>query len=110
MVTSLSEILARVTPGSGKFRCGIMAGGAFIQYAKETPCSQTGQRTTQRGRKWYISRFMTEDEIFRTCLLAVRVFEEHEVYERFRVDGRRYLGPHPEGQRVEGEITWETLY
>lgn len=63
-----------------------------------------------RGRKWYISMFMTEDEIFRTCLLAVRIFEEHEVYERFRVDGRRFLDPHPEGARVEGKVTWDTLF
>jgi hypothetical protein len=40
----------------------------------------------------------------------VRVFYEHEVLERFRVDGKKYLDPHPEGARVEGRRTWETLY
>ncbi len=53
----------------------------------------------QRGRKFYISRHMTDEEIVRTASLAVQVFECHESHEWFRYQGKRYLNPHPEGQR-----------
>jgi hypothetical protein len=64
----------------------------------------------QSGRKWYISQYATEQEIFRTCLLAVEVFERHELLERFTVDGKRFLTPHPEGMRHHGVKSWEQVY
>lgn len=71
----------------------------YIQHMQTLPDCKTGKPSTQYGRKWYISQFMTDDEILRTFLLATRTFEEHEVYENFKVDGERYLNPHPEGPR-----------
>lgn len=109
-MSNLQDIVDRVDPGNGAFRVDEMADGAFVQYGRLGACAKTGKTEFQRGRKWYISRYMTEDEIFRTCLLAVLIFEQHEVYERFKVDDKVYLNPHPEGTRVEGKVTWETLF
>lgn len=53
----------------------------------------------QRGRKFYISHYMTDEEIVRTASLAVKTFESHESHEWFRYKGERYMNPHPEGQR-----------
>lgn len=80
--------------------------GAFIQFARY----DQREKDIQKGRKWYISQYATEDEVIRTCLLAVKTFEEHEVLERFLVDGKKYLSPHPEGMRKEGAKTWEDLF
>ena len=55
----------------------------------------------QRGRKFYISTYMTDEEIVRTASLAVKTFESHEGNEWFRYKGDRYLNPHPEGSRDE---------
>lgn len=49
---------------------------------------------TQKGRKFYLSPFMTDGEILQSALLAVLLFEEHEVRENFRFDGLRLFGPH----------------
>jgi len=64
----------------------------------------------QSGRKRYVSKYATEQGIFRTCLLAVQTFEHHELLERVRVDGKRFLTPHPEGMRTVGKVTWETMF
>lgn len=110
MHPSLREIVAHVDPGVGSFIVGSMGNGGFVQYSKYEPDVHTKQGKVHRGRKWYVSKFATRDEIFRTCLLAVRTFEEHEVYERFKVDGKQYLNPHPEGGRTENQTSWETIY
>lgn len=112
---TLEEIIARVDTGDapampGKFKISRMLDqGALIQYRRWLPHPTLGHEW-QGGRKWYISPYATEQEIFRTCLLAIQTFEYHELLERFKVDGKRLLTPHPEGMRKVGKVTWETLF
>lgn len=48
----------------------------------------------QRGRKWRLSRHMTDGELVQTAFKAVMTAEEHEVRERFRFNGVAIFGPH----------------
>lgn len=47
-----------------------------------------------KGRKWYLSEYMIDDEIVKTCYLAFRTCVEHEVLEGFKVDGVVLFNPH----------------
>ena len=71
----------------------------FIQFSQVLPCIKTGKTEIINGRKWYISKHMTDDEILRTLFAAYKMFCEHEINENFLVDGVRFLNPHPEGAR-----------
>lgn len=113
----LEDILARVDTGDtvmnpGRFVVSRMLDqGALIRYERWLPDEHVnGNSSWQGGRKWYISPYATEQEIFRTCLLAIQTFEYHELLERFKVDGKRFQTPHPEGMRRVGKVTWETLF
>lgn len=46
------------------------------------------------GRKWYLSEFMTDDEIVKTAYSAFRQALEHEVMEGFKVDDKPLFNPH----------------
>ncbi len=71
----------------------------FVQHTQQIPCTQSGEVSWQRGRKWYISDHATELEIVRTLRAAVLAFEEHEINETLLYRGERVLNPHPEGGR-----------
>lgn len=75
----------------------------FLQHRQKVACVNSGEIEYQKGRKFYISPHMTDQEIFRTMYLAIKLFEEHEINENFKVDGERFLNPHPEGARAEVE-------
>lgn len=53
-----------------------------------------GEVKSWRGRKWYLSEYMTDDEVVKTAYLAVRTAVEHEVMEGFLLDGQRVFNPH----------------
>lgn len=76
-------------------------GVVVVQHWQEIECCTTGKVGVQKGRKLFISQYMTDGEILRTLFLSVKLFEEHEVNECFKVDGERFLNPHPEGGRPE---------
>lgn len=46
------------------------------------------------GRKWLLSRHMTEGEVVQTCLMALLAAEEHEAREAFTYKGKALFGPH----------------
>jgi hypothetical protein len=48
----------------------------------------------QRGRKWYLSPWMTDGEVLQTALMAILAFEEHEAREAITFDGKRIFSPH----------------
>lgn len=83
------------------FRVFIKNDLVFIQHIQYIACTSSGRLDWQGGRKFVISPFATDGEILRTCFLAVKLFEEHEINETFLVDGERFLNPHPEGAREE---------
>lgn len=45
-------------------------------------------------RKWYLSPYMTTQEIVRTCWLAYHGAVMHEAQEKFKYKGKMIYGPH----------------
>jgi len=66
----------------------------FLQHYQHVLDVKTGEAIVQRGRKWYISPYMTASEVVQTALLAVKQFEEHEIRENFFYHNKRVFGPH----------------
>lgn len=66
----------------------------YVQLAFKSPCTETGELTNWTSRKWYLSEYMTEDEIVKTCFLAIKQCIEHEVMEGFKFDNTIVFNPH----------------
>ncbi len=69
-------------------------GRIYIQVVYDAPCTKTNTIETWKGRKWYLSEFMTTDEIVKTCYVAIESCVKHEVMESFKVDGKILFNPH----------------
>lgn len=69
-------------------------GRIFIQITYNSKCNKSGELQKWSGRKWYLSDFMTEDEIIKTCFSAYKSVVEHEIMETFKVDGIVLFNPH----------------
>jgi len=66
----------------------------YIQLGYWSRCCKTGNEENWKSRKWYLSEFMTDDEIIKTCYSAFRMCIEHEILEGFKVDGKILFNPH----------------
>lgn len=66
----------------------------FIQIIYTAPNTKGEDNEVWKGRKWYLSEHMTDDEIVKTAYLAFRTCVEHEVLESFKVDGAPIFNPH----------------
>ena len=69
-------------------------GRLYLQVAYNAPCTKTGMVQTWKGRKWYLSEFMTRDEVVKTAYAAFKAAVEHEVMEGFTIDGKVLFNPH----------------
>lgn len=66
----------------------------YLQVQYESKCTKTGELDTWKGRKWYLSEFMTDDEVVKTAYCAFEAAVKHEVMEGFKVDGKILFNPH----------------
>lgn len=66
----------------------------YLQVLYQAPCTKTGEVQTWSGRKWYLSEYMTDDEIIKTAYAAFEAAVKHEVMEGFKVDGIILFNPH----------------
>ena len=69
-------------------------GRIFVQCAYRSRCTVSGVVKTWHGRKWYLSDYMTDDEVVKTCFAAFKATVEHEIMEGFHYQGRRVFNPH----------------
>lgn len=69
-------------------------GRPYLQIGYHAPCTKTGKMGWWKGRKWYLSEFMTNDEIIKTAFAAFKAAIEHEVMEGFKMDGKVVFNPH----------------
>lgn len=76
------------------FRVHSYDGKTYLQAEFHSPCSQTGQVTLQKTRKWLLSVHMTESELIQTAFKCVLTAIEHEAREQFKYKGRAVYGPH----------------
>lgn len=66
----------------------------YLQVLYNAPCTKTGEVQEWSGRKWYVSDYMTEDEIVKTAWCAFEAAVKHEVMEGFKFDGVIVFNPH----------------
>lgn len=71
-----------------------ITGRIFIQIEYRAVCNISGEPTPWRGRKWYLSSHMTDDEVIKTAFSAFKAAVEHETMEGFKVFGRQVFNPH----------------
>ncbi len=69
-------------------------GRIFLQITYNAPCTKTGSDNNWHGRKWYLSKHMTDDEIVKTTYAAFQACINHELMEGFKVDGITLFNPH----------------
>mgnify|MGYP001596239790 CR=1 FL=1 len=69
-------------------------GRIFIQVQYSSPCVKTGMLNNWAGRKWFLSKFMTDDEIVKTCYLACEIAARHEIMEGFNYNNQLVFNPH----------------
>lgn len=69
-------------------------GRVYIQLEYNSSCNKDGQNDYWKGRKWYLSEHMTDDEIIKTCYAAFEACIKHETMEGFKVDGKMLFNPH----------------
>lgn len=69
-------------------------GRVFLQVTYNAPCGKSGQVQEWHGRKWYLSKHMTDDEVIKTAYVAFESAVKHEIMEGFKVDGIVLFNPH----------------
>ncbi len=97
------EILARITANclglDFRFICchdkiHTTSGRMYIQVCYTTNCTKTSVLTEWKGRKYYLSDYMTDDEIVKTAYVAFQQAVMHETMEGFKVDNIILFNPH----------------
>lgn len=69
-------------------------GRVYIQLEYNSSCNKDTEQDYWKGRKWYLSEHMTDDEIIKTCYAAFEACVKHEIMEGFKVDGKMLFNPH----------------
>jgi hypothetical protein len=90
-----TAILDRVEFPSLEFDVG--AKGTTVWLRVRCPqgrCTVSGKPFAWTGRKWILSRYMTDTEIVLTAFKALLTAYEHEARELFKVDGYAILDSH----------------
>lgn len=76
------------------------SGRMFLQAAYFSLCNKTGISKWWYGRKWYLSAYMTKDEVIKTAYVAYKTAVEHEIMETFKVNGVPLFNPHTSHERL----------
>lgn len=69
-------------------------GRIYLQVNYIAPCTKTGEIQEWFGRKWYLSEYMTDDEIVKTGFAACKAAVEHEILEGYKVNEIILFNPH----------------
>jgi hypothetical protein len=69
-------------------------GRVYLQIEYTCPCTKTGQDESWKGRKWYLSEHMTDDEVVKTAYTAFEAAVKHEVMEGFKFNSIILFNPH----------------
>lgn len=115
-IAQLRNIVNHIRFNDWDFMVGTMGDGFYVQIqflardndAPHTPVDPAPM-LIQRGRKWYVSKHMTESEVVQTLLKAVLAAVEHEAREQFTYKGKQLFGPHLDVEALM-EIAERTVY
>ena len=70
-------------------------GAPYLQVqCKNGVCNVTGSSFPWNGRKWNLSKYMTDSEVVNTAFKAVLTAVEHETREKFLYRAKPIFGPH----------------
>lgn len=102
MLNRVTEITNRITMScfGAEFKLRVEKdnefdnGRVFLQVTYKAPCTKTNELSEWHGRKWYLSKHMTNDEIVKTAYVAFESCVKHEIMEGFKVDGIILFNPH----------------
>lgn len=95
------EVLARVRFPKFRFVVrGIGVTDTFLQIECAGTCNVTDEDLEWKGRKWLLSRHMTDGEIVQTAFKAVLTALEHEAREQFSYRGACIFDPHYDIERL----------
>jgi hypothetical protein len=72
----------------------VHGGRIYVQVEYETKCTHTNSLEKWKGRKYYLSDYMTDDEVVKTCYVAFETAVKHETMEGFKVDNIILFNPH----------------
>lgn len=75
-------------------------GRIFLQVTYSANCNETGEFKEWHGRKYYLSKHMTDDEIVKTAYTAFESCVKHEIMEGFKVDGVVLFNPHTDFEQL----------
>lgn len=73
---------------------GELKGRVFLQVAFTAECKKTNHVDEWKSAKHYLSDYMTDDEVIKTCWKAFEQAVKHETMESFTVDGIILFNPH----------------
>lgn len=93
-LTRIRDLVRQISYKDWGFHLEAREGGLLLQIRFLAPDVLTGQPAMQHCRKWYISLHSTDNEVIRTCFLAVQTAEAHELAENFQYRGVRVANPH----------------
>jgi len=65
-----------------------------LRVVSTTEDNVTGMTVTWAGRKWLLSKHMTDGEVVQTAWLAVQTALIHEAREQFKYKGQSIFDPH----------------
>jgi hypothetical protein len=91
---AVRDALARISCGNYTFFAVPVHTGMFLQLEAVVDDVERRVPVRQRGRKWYLDNHSSIDDVVRTAFKAIATWEEHELRERFLVDGRAVFSPH----------------
>lgn len=70
------------------------SGRIYIQTQYSAKCNKSGVEQIWFGSKYYLSDYMTNDEVIKKAYVACQQAVNHEVMEAFKVDGIILFNPH----------------
>lgn len=93
-VEQVRAVLDDVKCGEYSFSLVAAPGGFLVSLECVAPDSATAVAARQEGRRWFVPRGATRDEIVRTAFKAAVTWAEHETREQFSYQSARVFGPH----------------
>jgi hypothetical protein len=100
MVSTVRKILSHITAEVLGVKLYLKAAtfedndDVYLQVFYTSPCTKTGEIQEWTGRKWRLSKYMTEDEVVKTAWCAVEAAVKHEMMEGFKYDNTIVFNPH----------------
>lgn len=84
----------RISFRDWQFKVAPVGDTLYVQVQFEDVDADTNILSQLQGRKWLLSPYMLDDEVVKTCYMAVMTALQHEAMESFKLDGQAPFHPH----------------